>query len=1424
MKKQIRKTGTLALAALLFAGSVRTDIYAEETIEETVEDTYSGGELKESDELLDEYLEREITAGAPSGRRKAPRGNSLEGNNAYVYAQLQEMIALTAEGGTDSTAFGIPLEDPFKAVFTKEELGVDAIIVFDEEQQKKVISDEAKAALGEKLYDLDTVVNALIADVPYELYWYDKTIGANGKYGLSASSNTLTVTSLTISMAVSYAYNPDGKTGTYTVDTAKTSAVPAAVAKAKEIRDEAASMSDYNKLVYYKEQICGLTSYNYNAVNSNEPYGDPWQIISVFDGDPSTNVVCEGYSKSFKYLCDLSSFSDSKTEALLMTGTMNGGTGEGRHMWNAVRMDDGLYYLVDVTNCDSGTAGSPDKLFLAGSGNTSASGFTIRLTSSKRIKYTYDDSTLAMYSDAERMLTPHYYGVPYSIVFDMDELQLAAGENAFLPYTLLPEGTDTSVIEWSSTDPSVATVSGGTVTAVSPGVCIIDAVIGSSAASVSVKVVPQPESIVVPQTSFTLKEDETALIGASVYPEEADQTITYTSSDSSVASVDDSGLITAVSEGTAVITLETVNGIAAAVEVTVEREFADFEYTVSDTGVTITKYTGSAADPVIPSVIGGLPVTAIGDYAFESCESIRSAVIPESVTSIGNEAFESCVNLEHITVPAGAVTIGNFAFSSCSSLTTAGPAGSGANIEFGWTEEIPAYAFEGCTGLQSAVIPDTVTKIGKYAFDSCIGLESVTIPGSVTAVGVCAFRDCVKLEKVTIPAGVVMIGMDIFSGCTLLRTAGPEGSGADIEFGWTEEIPEYAFYGCTNLTEVTIPEGITLIGWHAFYNCENLGSVTIPASVETIEDNAFGFMNGGMVEGFEIYGYIGTGAQRYAEKFSITFIPLGTDTNDFEIESDGTSVTVKGYTGTASQITVPSEIDGVPVVSIARNAFRECTGLETVVISEGITSIGHYAFMDCTGLTSVTVPDSITDMGDEIFGGCTSLQYVTLPSGLTAVPDHTFSGCTALTDIVLPETVQTIGAGVFKDCTGLTSAVLPAGLESIGNSAFYHCGSLSRITIPAGTVSIGNNAFSGCSSLTSAGPSGGGWDYEFGWTEEIPANAFEGCDGLVHVIIPRTIKVIGADAFYLCGSLENITLPEGLTSIGSRAFSVCSKLESMEIPAGTVSIGDRAFESCNSLKEIVLPEGLTSIGSRAFTYCLALNGVTLPDTLESVGADAFVSCGRITAVTIPASVTSIGAYAFGFKNLNTHEPVAGFTICGYAGTAAETYAHEHEITFVDLVRTIPDDAAADIAPQTYTGTEIRPPVTVTVDGTVLAEGTDYTVSYENNINAGTASVTVTGKGNYKGTITREFTIKPKAVSPGVALDKTSYTYNGKQQFPAVTVKDGETVLTEGTDYEITYPAGMTNAGTYTVNVDLKGNYSGSGAAAYTIAKASQKVT
>ncbi|MBR0280076.1 MAG: leucine-rich repeat domain-containing protein, partial [Oscillibacter sp.] len=202
------------------------------------------------------------------------------------------------------------------------------------------------------------------------------------------------------------------------------------------------------------------------------------------------------------------------------------------------------------------------------------------------------------------------------------------------------------------------------------------------------------------------------------------------------------------------------------------------------------------------------------------------------------------------------------------------------------------------------------------------------------------------------------------------------------------------------------------------------------------------------------------------------------------------------------------------------------------------------------------------------------------------------------------------------------------GVTSIGEGAFRGCSSLTSLTIPDSIDEIAYGTFMGCIGLTNAGPIGGSYAYQFGWTKTIPDCAFSNCVGLTSVTIPNSIVSIGASAFSDCVGLTNVTIPDSVTSIGDSAFIFCDNLKSVIIPYGVTSIGNGLFGYCSGLTSVTIPNSVTSIEEGAFLECSGLTNVTIPNSVTSIGGYAFYNCSDLTSVTIPNSVTSIGGYAF----------------------------------------------------------------------------------------------------------------------------------------------------------------------------------------------------
>ena len=413
-----------------------------------------------NEELLTEYAAQQLEKAKRSGggMLMAP-GRPTSGLNpaqTKAYYILKDFITETAAGSRPLTQYAVNFDSDFiseNLTWTPATLPGGGYESFTEENLQAAAEQgyEATMALG-------PLHTALLNTLPFELYWYDKTMGVMCNYSFSASKmsngsiGSVSITGITYIFTVAEAYK-DGQT--YATDGSGNairnpnngraypigvrdvgSTINDAVANAQAVVNNCSAFTDLGKLTEYKNYICSQVSYNHAAASDDYDlgYGDPWQLIYAFDNDASTNIVCEGYSKAFEYLCDLSTFSDSDVRAYCVTGTMDGGTGAGAHMWNIVSMDDGRNYLVDVTNCDEGSVGSPDQLFLKGCARGNADeGYVFSCNNGlSNITYVYDSDTHGYYNTEELTVSAYDYGYAPSA---LDQLKTAIS-NMTTPYSL----------------------------------------------------------------------------------------------------------------------------------------------------------------------------------------------------------------------------------------------------------------------------------------------------------------------------------------------------------------------------------------------------------------------------------------------------------------------------------------------------------------------------------------------------------------------------------------------------------------------------------------------------------------------------------------------------------------------------------------------------------------------------------------------------------------------------------------------------------------------------------------------------------------------------------------------------------------------------------------------------------------------------
>ena len=369
---------------------------------------YPSDRSENNEELLSSYAQMQLDRAAGSEVSAASTGYALEKlmeehpTMGKIYIAILPEVQAIAAGQRTSTEISGSLADleGVQLTYTAEELGYSSITNsnIDDAYKKAMQLAGLVSAEGNDLFG--TIVEALLADCAYELYWYDKTAGFGSSFGgASRCTDSLTINSpYTIRFPVSSEFAAES---TYTVSPAHANTIFQAIETAQGIVQAAEGRADWSRLNYYRQQICILTEYNHDAADNSTTtaYGNPWQLIWVFDGDPDTTVVCEGYAKAFAYLCELTNAQDGFRDVAcyLVSGAMTYDTQSERHMWNVVRTG-GRNYLVDVTNCDGSSIGAPAQLFMVGCDSGSLSDRYRFACTSGDVLYNYDSKTLRSYS------------------------------------------------------------------------------------------------------------------------------------------------------------------------------------------------------------------------------------------------------------------------------------------------------------------------------------------------------------------------------------------------------------------------------------------------------------------------------------------------------------------------------------------------------------------------------------------------------------------------------------------------------------------------------------------------------------------------------------------------------------------------------------------------------------------------------------------------------------------------------------------------------------------------------------------------------------------------------------------------------------------------------------------------------------------
>ena len=672
-------------------------------------------------------------------------------------------------------------------------------------------------------------------------------------------------------------------------------------------------------------------------------------------------------------------------------------------------------------------------------------------------------------------------------------------------------------------------------------------------------------------------------------------------------------------------------------------------------------------------------ITSIPNACFRDCIMLQKITLPPNLIQIGVSAFRGDYNLVSVTIPEGVTTISESAFQSCSKLPTVVLPESILTLESSVfmdchalvTIDIPQSvsgigdsAFLRCEKLSTIVIPAGVTYIDDYAFGSCTGLESIFVeannpprgsstmfyetnncPIYVPASSVDAYQStpywsgyASRIQAISNPNNKIYYtstdgnivtpqSTDCF-GANLVSNEYVNGQGIMTFDGEVTSLGYLAFYGCSTLTFIQIPNSVTSVGQAAFYNCSKLSSIQIPQSVASIENSSF----------WGCYG--------------LTTINVDSSNSVYDSRNNCNAIIEKQSNtlilGCQNTI-IPSTVK-----KINTYAFADCRTLDSISIPNSIECIGIQAFYGCLGLSSIQIPKSVTTIEERAFENC---SFTSMSVDLGNPIYDSRNNCNAIIETrsnsllygckntVIPNTVTTIGDFAFFRAD-FTSIQIPNSITRIGVDAFYYCTKLKTITIPSSVNSIDFAAFYGCSGLTSVTslPK---------TPPAIESSVFEYTNSCP-IYVPEQSVAAYKTAEYWSGYASRIqAIPRSNNQIYYTStdggivqptFSVCSsKLLSNEYVDGEgvmtfdgeiTEIKSYAFSGCSTLSSIILPNEVSSLGDGALMYCPNLTSITIPSNVTNIGSEAFYNCSRLeTIYLLPVNPPTLGYAAFPYSSI-----------------------------------------------------------------------------------------------------------------------------------------------------------------------------------------------
>ena len=885
-----------------------------------------------------------------------------------------------------------------------------------------------------------------------------------------------------------------------------------------------------------------------------------------------------------------------------------------------------------------------------------------------------------------------------TVSFDQTAVTMTVGDTVALVATVLPSNTTDKSITYSSSNPAVAVAVNGTVTAAGVGTAVIIATTSNGKTAICTVTVTSStvaaSGISLDKPALSLVVGDTEVLTAAVMPADAtDKTVTWTSSDTAVATVEN-GIVTAKKAGTAVVIATTPNGKTASCTVTVSVP------TVDDTGVTLNKTELSL------SVGGSATLTATVAPANATVKTVTWRSSDALVITVKNGVV-TAVGVGTATVT---VTTSNGKTAICTVTVKEKVIPSGLNFALTLNDSfyIVTGYYGNATEYTIPAIYDGLRVIGiqSNAFRNNTNLKKITIPSNIEVIGASAFAGCTALAEIVIPESVTKIEESTFSDCTSLKEIRIHGK--------IKTVGSNAFAGCIALTDLTIENGVTEIGAFAFDRCTGLVSVELPDSVTLV----------------------GNGAFRHAEALETVKLSKNmTAINNITFQYCESLKSVSLHSG---------------ITQIGNSAFSFCYGLEKLEILGNLTDIGNSAFYHCEKLNEIFYASKIgRDLGKTHYTFCraglggtgirlTIAAGAVLPEGLfepfeeanrpkiteIVFEDGTeqveyfavYSNFTYLKKITIPHSVKSIPSGMLKGCADLTLAMEDEHYTFrawYDNSAFAgnavnptdYAGEAERLYAewkPKQFTIILNRDNS------DAGEVAGGGIYDYGETVTIKATtkerytfigwytgdnfisdkadySFEVTQNMTltarwrqneyNVSVGKNLSEAGSvsgGGTYPYHSEVTVKADTNITYIFLGWYENGTRLTTSLEYTFTIEMSDRNLEarwkendvfifkingsSCvisgvkdKSATEYIIPDYVTEIGNSAFYGCSSLKSITIPNGVTSIGDSAFFGCSSLTSITIPDGVTSIGASAFCFcSSLTSITIPGGVTSIGYA--------------------------------------------------------------------------------------------------------------------------------------------------------------------------------